>query len=142
MRDQRAWQLALQRGRRELRELVGVAVEVAGARAMRPALRPGRAALAAPVHRPHRYPPRRKVAERLELLFDEVAEPADEDAFGAGLPGGEMPPAQHRAIGGRKRAPDKTRRGLEALRECRRPPVLECPRHRHVTIEHRWLIHS
>src|SRR6202041_3617166 len=121
MRDQDMAQAGGQALGGELRQFVGVAIEMASARGIGPALRPGRAALATPVEAPYREAARREIADRLELLFDEVAEPANQDTLGARLCRREVAPAQHRSVGGRKRAPDKARRGQKTLGEDRRP---------------------
>jgi len=81
--------------------------------------RPHRTALAAPVEAPHRDAAPGEVAHRLELFFDEFAETADHDAFGAGVAHRQVAPAQDRAIGGGEASPDEVGRRQKALVERR-----------------------
>src|SRR5207245_1191993 len=105
MRHQETRQMAGELGRREGGEIVGVAFEIAGARSGRQAAWANRPALAAPIETPYRDPARRQIAHRLELLFDELAKPADQHALGPRVLDRQMTPTQHRAISRGKAAP-------------------------------------
>src|SRR5438270_10901346 len=115
MRDQKARQMTAKLGRGEGGEILGVSLEIAGARPGRQAARANRSALAAPIQAPYRDPAYGQIAHRLELLFDELAKTADQHALGPRVWYRQMAPAQHRPVGRDKAAPDKARRGPEAL---------------------------
>src|SRR6266436_719418 len=121
MRHQETRQMVAQFVGGEGREIPGVALEVAGAGAGRQTARANRPTLAAPIETPYRDPARRQIAYRLELLFDELAKAADHHTLGPRVAHRQVAPAQHRAIGRGKAAPDKTLRRQKAFGQRRRP---------------------
>src|SRR6266567_9292867 len=121
MRHQETRQMAAQFVGGKGGEILRVALELAGAGAGRQTARANRPTLAAPVETTYRDAARRQIAYRLELLFDELAKAADHHALGPRAAPRQVAPAQHRAIGRGKAAPDKALRRQETFGQRRRP---------------------
>src|SRR5512144_3254959 len=98
-------------------EVLGVAVEIAGARPGRQPPRTDRAALAAPIEAPYRDATRGEVAHRLELFLDELAKAADQNTLGTRIMDRQMSPTQPCPVSGDKTAPNKAARRQETFGE-------------------------
>src|SRR5258707_13901197 len=91
----------------EQREVAGVAIIAARARAARPAPGARGTALPAPVETPYRQAPGGEVSRRLEVFLDAFGKAADHHAFHARLGRRQMAPTQSWSIRGGEITPGK-----------------------------------